>query len=418
MAIYVASLTWFASLVVMGVLWGYLGPLRDRGLALTTSKACTAWSDMGELVRQASALGVPDYDTALPMDFTDQGPDPNGRLLERLLRTACCTEPTLAPGVSPFNRSRGCACITTAYWNFALEALNVSQNITEDVREHYASDVVGCMRYRPVYQVRTSTRVHPVAVALYANTLLFLCSFAFFWFTLKVGDAGKALCCLGDPSARALDAALTYSIRQLVLLFLAGTLVIPFVAVNMWDNIMSGFGLVLVVVSLLITLNDELAPDPKLTAEKQEERQASSFRLCLLTNLQLLIPAYVVNAATGGLGRDLFCVYGLAIAGCLVGIAIRTLFWIRWHGKGYTRIEDGGQARIANAAFAALVLYLLFVLLVLVVYADWDHTWLSLFKIGLVVLLILPFGWENFSPVVYLYVFGLNLALSVMAIVG
>lgn len=304
----VSSVTSVLSLVLIVVSVTYLYLQRDNGLTITLTEPCTGWDTMASLFNNASSLSHAELSRAQAIQFTPNGSAPGAPLLQQLLDAACCTLPTAGPGATPANRSDGCACIAGQYWGFVADAINMTSNITDAVRSAHASSILNCLEYRPVYQVVDNGEVHPVSLALYANCVLFLCMFAYWFFR-------------ADLALPFSPFELTYTYRKVLLGGVVLALSLPFFLIDGQYNYLNGIGLYVVGLSLLYTLHGELDFN-----HKQEGRGTTApfrFDVCLFSNIQLLFPAYAICAAIAGFGRDTYCVTVFGFVAGLVGISSR-----------------------------------------------------------------------------------------------
>ena len=133
---------------------------------LTLQRPFAAWGDLRRLYQGLAGQAVvspPDSLTALVMS------------------TAWCDHPSARQGVVPANRSAACACLYAKNQLFVGGNTWVNGTYTPSVCNAAGNDAVGCLRYRPVWDVwlcGDDCKLHPIPLALTCNLGLTILSLA------------------------------------------------------------------------------------------------------------------------------------------------------------------------------------------------------------------------------------------------
>lgn len=291
----------------------------------------------------------------------------NPSLLYRLLSKADCTAPDAIPGTTPVTRSPGCQCIADTYLGFVRETVNMSSNVTSEMRTKYGGQVLRCLDRRVTR--RTSTcksfcSVHPIGLALYSNSAIFLSCAAF---TLYFVGAQ-----LGVEKIWVL---------QLIICALGVGLSIPFLVLDWQGNILNVCGLCLVVLNLLHGASEDLDDvfHRRGHASNAHPAHPHPFIVCVIVNLHIVIPVFMMTVGVSGYARDFYALSSFGVAGFLMGIALQVtphtlLFscysadpaflsgqcylWDSWYGHEWTRETKMECHRILSGLFLAIFSWL------------------------------------------------------------
>jgi len=183
-AIWISTVVCFISFILVGLSFSFLMVTPDRYIVLTMTKPFTDWPTLSSLIRDTESYNpVNNSRFITEVSFANKNGTGKAVLLQKLLDTASCTAPTsVVSGVIPANRTMGCQCITGVYLGFLNATLNNSVNISRDVRDKYANEITGCLRFRTVWQsygCGDKCWIHPIWVAFYSNGVLFLLTWGF-----------------------------------------------------------------------------------------------------------------------------------------------------------------------------------------------------------------------------------------------
>jgi hypothetical protein len=233
-------------------------------------------------------------------------------VLYRLLAAAECTVPSALPDTTPASRSPGCQCIAATYLRFVNETVNASSLVPAEIRSKYAGEVLGCVDRRVTRRTETCSTfctIHPIGLALYSNTVLFLSCMAFLLFSeLSFGARPGTL--------------------QLVVCGVGVLSVLPFIFLGGSANWVNILGLGLVILNLVHAAREDLE-DALLSGRSGAYTQLDGLAhphplvVCVCVNLHVIIPAFMVAVGASGFARDLYAVSSFGLAGFLLGVALQ-----------------------------------------------------------------------------------------------
>jgi hypothetical protein len=334
-----------ASLVMWGVCIGFMHTFSDRRLVLTTSEVFREWGALKRVYENATqylpafnppSLALARFDpwgTSLEQyeDMRHRGLITGAQfanvsasfsatnlaslvaghpsVLYRLLSAAECTVPNARPQTTPASRSPGCQCIADTYLAFVNETVNTSGRVPAEVRTRYASRVLGCLDRRVTRKTatcETMCSIHPVGLALYSNTVLFLSCLAFLLFSEANFGASSAT-------------------LRIVLCIVGALCILPFALMGFSSNLLSILGLVLVILNLVHAAREDL--EDALLGGGHEALQGGSHPhpliVCICVNLHVTIPAFMIAVGVSNFARDFYAVYSFGFAGFLLGVALQ-----------------------------------------------------------------------------------------------
>jgi hypothetical protein len=249
--------------------------------------------------------------TAAP-DFQDQ------RILSRLLSVSGCSFPDAMPGYTPWNRSPGCRCIGDAYVSFINATRKTPTNVSESARNTAAGDVLRCMDRRVTshsWVAGEDFTVHPVAVALYLNCVVFLVCLAF----ILTVQAARPSDALSSPVWR-------FRVVEAMLVLTTGAFALLFVVHDFVANVFLVLGLCLTLGSLLFNAQSTLYQYVETAGERNPARcLAHPLLVCFWLNVPQIIPAVLVLVAVSGYTRDVYAVWVVAGVGAVMGSLLQVL---------------------------------------------------------------------------------------------
>lgn len=178
-----------------------------------------------------------------------------GDLLWNVLRVSWCSYPNALPGTTPATRSPGCACIGKTYVDFVRETAGnrtgaVTVNTTLAARDKYGAQAMTCFDQRQVSRTQTCGLVcttHAMDLMLFINsvTFLFLCAYLLFSEHDSSFVAG-------------LSGFTQLLVLKVVVVVLAALLAVPFIVYDVQAHVPNLCGLILSVVYITVTLNEQL----------------------------------------------------------------------------------------------------------------------------------------------------------------
>ena len=249
-------------------------------------------------------------------------------LLRNLMYISWCSHPNARANTTPATRSPGCACIAQTYAEFTNETqYGVPAgidliNTTKAVRDRYSERVLRCFDRRQVS--RTSScgnmcSVHSLGLALYANSVFLLASWAF----LQFSEYWRTFLRGFGPFVQTV-------VLKLLVVGLGIGLCAPFIVTDLRANLLTISGVALSVVYLTVSLHDEL-DFPGMDARKEHSgreyrggsRKPHPLTVVLLMHLQLILPAYGVGIAIVGYARDVWAVICFAVTLGLMGMCMQ-----------------------------------------------------------------------------------------------
>lgn len=336
------------SVAMCGICIGFMHAYSDRRLILTTSEVFRNWSALRNVYEDTTqylpgfnppSLAMARFDpwgTSLGQyeDMRDRGlitdaqfanvsasfdlmdldalAETHPSVLYRLLSTAECTVPNARPQTSPASRSPGCQCIADTYLAFVDETDNASSRIPSEVRTRYAGRVLRCLDRRVTRKTATCGAVcslHPVGLALYSNTVLFLSCLAFLLFSeLNYGASVVVL--------------------QLIVCGAGVLCILPFVLMGTSANLLSILGLVLVILNLVHAAREDLEDAMRCAYETRVVAEhPHPLIVCICVNLHVVIPAFMIAVGVSNLARDFYAISSFGFAGFLLGVALQVCLY-------------------------------------------------------------------------------------------
>lgn len=249
--------------------------------------------------------------TPLPSSFSTQSSfgshDP--RILSRLMRVSGCSFPDAVPGTSPWDRSPGCLCIAKAYLSFINSTVRMAGNVTSAAREAAAADTLRCLDRRVTWHAWVAGKdwsVHPAALALYCNCVLFLVSVTF----VLVYYVAQGT---GHPVRR------LWMVKGVLLLLTFGLSVFFWVHDTM-ANIFLLVGLFLTFGTLTMGAQSVLGYYVETRGARVADRGAPHpLLVCFWLNVPHILPALLVSVAIGGYIRDVYAVWAVTFIGAVMG---------------------------------------------------------------------------------------------------
>ena len=333
-----------ASVAMWGVCIGFMHTYSDRRLVLTTTEVFRNWSALKRVYENTTeylpafnppSLALARFDpwgTSLGQyeDMRNRGlitgeqfanvsasfaatdlaalAAAHPSVLYRLLSAAECTVPNARPQTTPASRSPGCQCIADSYLAFVNETVNTSSRVPAEVRTRYAGRVLGCLDRRVTRKTatcETMCSLHPVGLALYSNTVLFLSCMAFLLFS-EANFGAKTMT------------------LQLVVCVAGVLCILPFVLMGASANLLSILGLVLVILNLVHAAREDL--EDALHGEGYEPLGGAHphpLIVCICVNLHVVIPAFMIAVGASNFARDFYAVSSFGFAGFLFGVALQ-----------------------------------------------------------------------------------------------
>lgn len=241
------------------------------------------------------------------------------RLLVRLFRVSGCSFPDALAGTTPATRSPGCACIAGTYVDFVRATANMTSNVTRAARDTASDAVLRCMDRRVTWRVwgaGDTWTVHPLALALYSNGILFLVCVAYLlsFYHASVFPEGW-------------DGVMRMRVIQAVLLLIVGVLVLLLMLHDPLGNFLQTIGLVLSLSTFLFSARGVLDyPSKGLEARTPFLPEPHPLMVCFWLNVPLLIPGPLVGIALAGYNRDVYAIWAVAIVGSVIGVVMLVCF--------------------------------------------------------------------------------------------
>jgi hypothetical protein len=133
---------------------------------LTLQRPFATWGDVRRLYQRLAGQAVI---------------SPPDNLTAQVMSAAWCDHPSARQGVVPANRSAACACLYGKNQLFVGGNTWVNGTYTPSVCNAAGDDAVGCLRYRPVWDVwlcGDDCKLHPIPLALTCNLGLTILSLA------------------------------------------------------------------------------------------------------------------------------------------------------------------------------------------------------------------------------------------------
>ena len=265
---------------------------------------------------------------AFPLQQSQLLPDFQARLLRNLLRISWCSLDNARVGTTPTTRSPGCACIGQTYLDFLNETqtgVSVAAtviNTTLATRTAYSERVLRCFDRRQVSRTSSCGKlcsVHALGLALYANSVFLLASWAFlqfseYWRTFLKGFGRFA----------------QTAVLKILVLVLGAALCVPYIITDLQANLLTITGIAISALYLTVSLHEEL-DFPGMDARKEHSgreykggvRKPHPLTVVLLMHLQLILPAYGVILASTGYARDVWAVISFAVTLGLMGVCMQ-----------------------------------------------------------------------------------------------
>lgn len=237
------------------------------------------------------------------------------RLLVRLLRIAGCSFPDAMAGATPATRSPGCACIAGTYVDFVRATANMTTNVTSAARGAAGDAVLRCMDRRVTWRVwgaGDAWTVHPLAIALYSNGILFLICVAYLlsFYHAALFPEGW-------------DGTMRTRVIQGALVGLTGVLILLLMLHDPLGNFLQMLGLVLSLSTFLFSARSVLDyPSKGADFRAPFVPEPHPLMVCFWLNLPMLIPGPLVGVALAGYNRDVYAVWVVAIVGSVFGIIL------------------------------------------------------------------------------------------------
>ena len=371
-ACFVASFCAIASLILVGVATGFLSAHVDQRLTLTTAEPFHDWGALMGVFRAASAYdpvyNPPHVDGARFVERPEtveglddmyyrgllteaeratalQAYDPNTKrilsgdtaaspsLLARLLSVSGCSHPDAMLGATPVTRTPGCQCIGAAYVGFVRATVNMTSNVTVAAREDWAREVLRCLDRRVTWRtwaLSQDWRIHPLGLALYADSIFFLTCMAF----LLSYNHWRMFPVEWSPGTQGL-------VIKGLLTALTVALGLVFVIHDWQSNLFQPVGLVLCLSNLVFAAHKPLDYPARRHAVLVNQA-ASLFQgppdghplmVCFWLNVPLIISALFGVQAVTGLVRDYYAFCGVFFAAAAMGFILQRMFWVLWHVK-------------------------------------------------------------------------------------
>lgn len=292
---------------------------------LTTGARLVGYVDPARLMQLYSAyialfngssagVAFPSQIVTAAADFQDQ------RILTRLMSASGCSYPDAMPGYTPWNRSPGCHCIGSVYISFINATRKTPANVSEGARNTAAGDVLRCMDRRVTshsWVAGEDFTVHPVAIALYLNCVVFLVCLAF----ILTVQAARPSDALSSPVWR-------FRVVEAMLVLTTGAFALLFVVHDFVANIFLVLGLCLTLGSLLFNAQSTLYQYVETAGERSPARcLAHPLLVCFWLNVPQIIPAVVALVAVSGYTRDVYAVWVVAGVGAIMGSLLQVLFF-------------------------------------------------------------------------------------------
>ena len=373
-ACFVAAFCAVGTLILIGVATGFLNAHSDQRLTLTTAEPFHDWGALLGVFRDARAYdpayNPPSVDGARFVERPETvdsvhdmyyrgllqeeertaalaAYDPQTKrllsgdtatspsLLARLLSVSGCSHPDALLGATPVTRSPGCRCIGAAYVGFVRATANMTSDVTLAAREDGAREALRCLDRRVTWRtwaLSRDWRIHPLGLALYADSVFFLTCMAF----LLSYNHWRMFPPDWSPGTQNL-------VIKGLLTVLALSLGLVFVLLHDWQsNLFQLIGLVLCLSNLLFSAHKPLDYPGRRHAVLVHQAQSlfhqgapdgHPLMVCFWLNTPLVISAVFGVQAVTGLVRDYYAFCGVFFAAAALGFILQRMFWVLWHVK-------------------------------------------------------------------------------------